>query len=113
MARSSRLTYVSYRGLLRGRLGHPAERAVIEAAIRKVDGLLPPRLSNCPRWEVWAHKVGEEVIYMAFHDPTCKTCFGYSAEDLAERIRVQFGSNQQRERARRSGADESQAGSVR
>lgn len=110
MARPSPLSYVSYRGLLRGPSSCPAERAVIEAAIREVDGFFPPRLTNCPRWEIWAHTVGEETIFMAFHDPTCTTCFGYSAEDLSEQIRVQLGKG---ETACRTGVDAPQAESTR
>ncbi|NBB75633.1 MAG: hypothetical protein GVY35_18475, partial [Bacteroidetes bacterium] len=78
---------IAYRGLLRRDASYAGERSEIKAAICEVNGRLAPGLSSRPCWDIWAHRVGDRDVFLAFHDPTGMTWFGYSAQELADRIR--------------------------
>jgi hypothetical protein len=83
-----RAQHIAYRGLLRWDTSYAQERSEIKAAIHAIDHRLTPGLSSRPCWDVWAHRVGERDVFLAFHDPTGQTWFGSSAQELSERIRL-------------------------
>jgi len=78
---------IAYRGLLWRDASYAEERSEIKAVICEVNGRLAPGLSSRPCWDIWAYRVGGHDVFLAFHDPTGMTWFGYSAQELADRIR--------------------------
>lgn len=70
------------------------ERAVIEATIREISGAVHRRLFGGPKWTVTAHLIGQEVVYVAFHEDTMSASVGSSPGELAERMRLRFGGRE-------------------